>query len=84
MINTEDFLRKKGICSDTTIGIEGDYLLTDLLEEYLDVNTNDIERLEAELYKFANIKELRPKRKAMKEAKAIIEEKYNVKLEDLK
>ena len=45
---------------------------------------NDIERLEAELYKFANIKELRPKRKAMKEVKAVIEEKYGVKLEDLK
>ncbi len=45
---------------------------------------NDIERLEAELYKFADIKELRPKRKAMKEAKAVIEEKYNVKLEELK
>ena len=45
---------------------------------------NDIERLEAELYKFADIKDLRPKRKAMKEAKAVIEEKYNVKLEDLK
>ena len=45
---------------------------------------NDIDRLEAELYKFADIKELRPKRKAMKEAKAIIEEKYGVKLEDLK
>lgn len=44
----------------------------------------DIERLEAELYKFADIKELRPKRKAMKEAKAIIEEKYGVKLEELK
>ena len=45
---------------------------------------NDIERLEAELYKFADIKELRPKRKAMKEAKAVIEEKYGVELEDLK
>ena len=45
---------------------------------------SDIERLEAELYKFADIKELRPKRKAMKEVKEIIEEKYNVKLEDLK
>ena len=45
---------------------------------------SDIDRLEAELYKFADIKELRPKRKAMKEAKAVIEEKYNVKLEDLK
>ena len=44
----------------------------------------DIERLEAELYKFADIKELRPKRKAMKEAKAVIEEKYGVELEDLK
>ncbi len=44
----------------------------------------DIERLEAELYKFAGIKDLRPKRKAMKEAKSIIEEKYGVKLEDLK
>ena len=28
-----------------------------------------------------DIKELRPKRKAMKEAKAVIEEKYGVKLE---
>ena len=45
---------------------------------------NDIDRLEAELYKFAGIKDLRPKRKAMREAKAVIEEKYNVKLEDLK
>ena len=45
---------------------------------------SDIERLEAELYKFADIKELRPKRKAMKEAKAMIEEKYGVKLEELK
>lgn len=45
---------------------------------------NDLDRLEAELYKFAGIKDLRPKRKAMKEAKAIIEEKYGVKLEDLK
>ena len=44
----------------------------------------DIERLEAELYKFADIKDLRPKRKAMKEAKAVIEEKYGVKLEELK
>ncbi len=45
---------------------------------------NDLDRLEQELYKFANIKTLRPKRKAMKEAKSIIEEKYNVELEDLK
>ena len=45
---------------------------------------SDIDRLEKELYKFAGIKDLRPKRKAMREAKAIIEEKYNVKLEDLK
>ena len=45
---------------------------------------NDIDRLEAELYKFADIKDLRPKRKAMKEAKAVIEEKYGVELEDLK
>ncbi len=45
---------------------------------------NDLDKLEAELYNFANIKTLRPKRKAMKEAKAVIEEKYGVKLEDLK
>ena len=45
---------------------------------------SDIERLEAELYKFADIKELRPQRKAMKEAKEVIEEKYGVKLEELK
>ncbi len=44
MINPDDFLYKKRICSDTTIGIEGDYLLTDLLSEYLDVNTSDIEK----------------------------------------
>jgi hypothetical protein len=30
----EDYLYNKGICSDTTIGTEGDYLLTDLLKEY--------------------------------------------------
>jgi len=30
----EDFLYKKGISSDTTIGIEGDMLLTDLLNEF--------------------------------------------------
>ena len=45
---------------------------------------SDIERLETELYKFADIKGLRPKRKAMKEAKEVIEEKYGVELEDLK
>ena len=45
---------------------------------------DDLDKLEAELYKFANIKELRPKRKAMKEAKAVIEEKYGVKLKELK
>ena len=45
---------------------------------------SDIDRLEKELYKFAGIKDLRPKRKAMKEAKPVIEEKYNVKLEELK
>ena len=45
---------------------------------------DDLERLEKELYNFANIKTLRPKRKAMKEAKAVIEEKYGVKLEELK
>lgn len=30
----EEFLIKYGICSDTTIGIEGDKKLTELLEEY--------------------------------------------------
>ncbi len=30
----DDFLMKYGIPSDTTIGIEGDHKLTDLLEEY--------------------------------------------------
>ena len=44
----------------------------------------DLEKLEDVLFKFADIKPLRPKRKAMKEAKPRIEEKYNVKLEDLK
>ena len=34
MKTTSDFLYTKGIPSDTTIGIEGDILLTDLLEEY--------------------------------------------------
>lgn len=45
---------------------------------------NDLDRLEKELYKFANIKTLRPKRKAMKEAKPKIEKRYNIELEDLK
>lgn len=45
---------------------------------------NDLERLEGALYEFANIKALRPKRKAMAEAKTIIENKHNVNLEDLK
>lgn len=45
---------------------------------------NDLDRLEKELYNFANLKPLRPKRKAMKEAKQLIEEKYNVELNDLK
>ena len=44
----------------------------------------DIDKLEKVLYEFANIKALRPKRKAMREAKPIIEQKYNVELEDLK
>lgn len=45
---------------------------------------NDLDMLEKALYQFANIKTLRPKRKAMSEAKNQIEEKYNVKLEDLR
>ena len=44
----------------------------------------DLEKLEDVLFKFADIKPLRPKRKAMKEAKPRIEEKYNVELKDLK
>ena len=43
----------------------------------------DLEQLEKEIYNFADIKPLRPRRKAMKEAKEIIEKKYNVKLKDL-
>lgn len=43
----------------------------------------DLDRLEKELYNFANIKKLRPKRKAMRELKGLIEHKYNVELEDL-
>ena len=34
MKTAEDFLHTKGIPSDTTIGIEGDILLTDLLQSY--------------------------------------------------
>jgi len=34
METPEDFLIKYGICSDTTIGIEGDKKLTELLKEY--------------------------------------------------
>lgn len=45
---------------------------------------DDLDKLEAELYSFANIKTLRPKRKAMREAKKAIEEKYNIELDDLK
>lgn len=44
---------------------------------------NDATQLELELYKFAGIKPLRPKRKAMREAKVKIEEKYGVELIDL-
>ena len=34
METPQEFLMKYGICSDTTIGIEGDKKLTELLEEY--------------------------------------------------
>lgn len=44
----------------------------------------DLEKLEIELYKWANIKTLRPKRKAMREAIRELEIKHNVKLEELK
>ena len=44
----------------------------------------DLDELEKILYKYADIKDLRPKRKAMREVKEMIEEKYNVKLEELK
>lgn len=44
----------------------------------------DLDDLEKILYKYADIKELRPKRKAMKEVKERIEKKYGVELEDLK
>lgn len=43
----------------------------------------DLDHLETILHDFANIKTLRPKRKAMKEAKEDIESKYNVKLKEL-
>ena len=46
--------------------------------------SKDLEELEKILYKYADIKELKPKRKAMKEVKEMIEEKYGVKLEELK
>jgi hypothetical protein len=36
-MNTEDFLSLKGISTDTTIGVEGDYLLVDLLKEYAEL-----------------------------------------------
>ena len=36
------------------------------------------------LYTLADIKDLRPKRKAMKEVKEMIEKKYGVELEELK
>lgn len=45
-MTAEEFLYKKGICSDTTIGIEGDYPLTELLNEF------------AEQYHQAKLKEL--------------------------
>ena len=34
MESPQEFLMKYGICSDTTMGIEGDKKLTELLEEY--------------------------------------------------
>jgi len=37
-MDVEDFLYIKGICSDTTIGVEVDYKLTDLLIEYSELN----------------------------------------------
>ena len=36
MKTPDEYLYDKGISSDTTIGIEGDYLLTDLMTEYAD------------------------------------------------
>lgn len=42
----------------------------------------DVDALEAELKKWAGIKTLRPKRKAMSQAKPLIEQKYNVKIKD--
>lgn len=44
----------------------------------------DLDELEKILYKYADIKDFRPKRKAMKEVKEMIEQKYGVELEDLK
>ena len=44
----EDFLMKYGIPSDTTIGIEGDHKLTDLLEEYRsqsELPSEDVKRI---------------------------------------
>lgn len=43
----------------------------------------DLDRLEIEVSKFAGIKQFRPKRKAMQEAKPALEEKYNIILNDL-
>ena len=45
---------------------------------------SDLDELERVLFQFAGIKTLRPKRKAMREAKKEIEDKYSVELEDLK
>lgn len=46
--------------------------------------SEDMDKLEKELKKWAGIKDLRPKRKAMREAFNEIEKKYNVKLLEAK
>ena len=45
---------------------------------------NDLERIEAVVYKFANITPLKPNEEAMAEAKKRIELKYNVTLDEMK
>ena len=87
-------LERANLRTNKTISIQN--ALTKATDEYFDYFkdamkkdsvtdcANDLDKLDKVLHEFAGIKALRPKRKAMREAKASIEEKFNVYLEDLK
>ena len=59
MESPQEFLMKYGICSDTTMGIEGDKKLTELLEEYanLALRVHDVVGRSEQLIAFSKWKE---------------------------